>query len=62
MCAPKTGTAEVDDGTPHAWFVGFLDDETHPYAFAVIAENSGDGLTIAGTIANTVLQAAVSAY
>lgn len=61
VCA-KTGTAEVDDGTPHAWFVGFLDDETHPYAFAVIAENSGDGLTIAGTIANTVLQAAVSAY
>lgn len=59
VCA-KTGTAEVDDGTPHAWFAGFLDDETHPYAFAVIAENSGDGLTTAGAIANTVLQAAVS--
>ena len=59
ICA-KTGTAEVDDGAPHSWFVGFLDDADHPYAFAVIAENSGDGLTTAGTIANTVLQAAVS--
>lgn len=59
LCA-KTGTAEVNDGAPHSWFVGFLDDEAHPYAFAVIAENSGSGLGTAGVIANTVLQAAVS--
>lgn len=59
LCA-KTGTAEVDDGEPHSWFIGFLDDDTHPYAFAVIAENSGSGLGTAGVIANTVLQAAVS--
>ncbi|MGI6013207.1 MAG: penicillin-binding transpeptidase domain-containing protein [Oscillospiraceae bacterium] len=59
ICA-KTGTAEVDDGAPHSWFVGFLDDADHPYAFAVIAENSGSGLSAAGAIANTVLQAAVS--
>ena len=31
----KTGTAEVGDGTDHAWFTGFLKDEDHPYAFIV---------------------------
>lgn len=59
ICA-KTGTAEVGDGTSHSWFVGFLEDDEHPYAFAVIAENAGGGLANAGAIANTVLQAAVS--
>ena len=32
LCA-KTGTAEVGDGTSHAWFTGFLLDDAHPYAF-----------------------------
>lgn len=59
ICA-KTGTAEVGDGTSHAWFTGFLDDEAHPYAFVVIVENGGGGLETAGTLANTVLQAAVA--
>ena len=58
LCA-KSGTAEVGDGTAHAWFTGYLDDEEHPYAFAVIAEHAGGGLTVAGAIANTVLQKAV---
>ena len=58
LCA-KSGTAEVGDGTSHAWFTGYLDDEKHPYAFAVIAEHAGGGLTVAGAIANTVLQKAV---
>ncbi|MBQ3009826.1 MAG: serine hydrolase [Oscillospiraceae bacterium] len=56
----KTGTAEVGDGTDHAWFVGFLDDENHPYAFVVQVERGGGGLSVAGSIANKVLQAAVS--
>ncbi len=56
----KTGTAEVGDGTDHAWFVGFLDDEEHPYAFVVQVERGGGGLSVAGSIANKVLQAAVS--
>ena len=60
ICA-KTGTAEVGDGTSHAWFVGFLNDETHPYAFVVMLENAGGGLANAGPVANTVLQAAVAA-
>lgn len=56
----KTGTAEVGDGTNHAWFVGFLDDEEHPYAFVVQVERGGGGLSVAGAIANKVLQAAVA--
>lgn len=58
LCA-KTGTAELGDGTSHAWFAGFLDDEEHPYAFVVMVEQGGGGLTVAGDIANTVLQTAV---
>lgn len=59
VCA-KTGTAEVGDGTDHAWFVGFLKDDTHPYAFVVQVERGGGGLSVAGNIANRVLQAAVA--
>ena len=59
LCA-KSGTAEQGDGTSHAWFTGFLDDEEHPYAFVVVIEGAGGGLANAGTVANTVLQAAVS--
>ncbi len=58
LCA-KTGTAELGDGTSHAWFAGFLDDEKHPYAFVVLVERGGGGLTVAGELANTLLQAAV---
>jgi len=59
ICA-KTGTAEVGDGTSHAWFVGFLNDKDHPLAFTVIIENGGGGLGNAGPVANAVLQAAVA--
>jgi cell division protein FtsI/penicillin-binding protein 2 len=60
MCA-KSGTAEVEEGaTPHAWFTGFLNDTEHPYAFIVLVENGGSGSTVAGAIANTVLQTAVA--
>ena len=55
----KTGTAEVGDKPPHAWFVGFLNDAVHPYAFTVMVENGGGGLSAAGPVANAVLQAAV---
>lgn len=56
LCA-KTGTAEVSgqDDT-NSWFVGFLDDESNPYAFVVLVEDAGSGLEAAGSVANTVLQ------
>ena len=58
ICA-KTGTAELGDGDSHSWFVGFLDDEDHPYAFVTLIERGGFGLSRAGVITNKVLQWAV---
>ena len=56
VCA-KSGTAEVGNGkNPNAWFVGFLDDPENPYAFVVLVENGGYGSTVAGAVANSVLQ------
>ena len=56
LCA-KSGTAEVEgQDQPNAWFTGFMNDENHPYAFAVIVENAGYGSDVAGAVANTVLQ------
>ena len=59
ICA-KSGTAEVGGGrTPNAWFSGFLDDPENPYAFIVLVENGGYGSSVAGSVANTVLQKVV---
>ena len=59
ICA-KTGTAELGEGIPdNSWFVGFLDDEAHPYAFVTLVERGGFGLSKAGRITNEVLQWAV---
>ncbi len=55
----KTGTAEVGDGSSHAWFVGFITNPGHPYAFVVLVENAGGGLSQAAPVANAVLQKAV---
>lgn len=57
LCA-KSGTAEIDNIESHntAWFVGFMDDEEHPYAFVVVAEHGNSGSGTAGPMANKVLQ------
>lgn len=55
ICA-KSGTAEVSGRDPNAWFTGFLDDASNPYAFVVLVENGGYGADVAGSVANTVLQ------
>ena len=49
----KSGTAEGGDGTPDAWFCGYSGD----YAFIVCVENGGYGSSVAGPVANSVLQA-----
>ncbi len=61
LCA-KSGTAQIDNETWHntAWFVGFMDDDAHPYAFVVVVEYGGSGSQTAGPIANRVLQALVN--
>ncbi len=60
LCA-KSGTAQIDKVDEHntAWFVGFMDDEEHPYAFVVVAEKGNSGSKTAGPMANKVLQAVV---
>jgi len=55
VCA-KSGTAEVKDQKPHAVFVGFNNQEELPLAFVVLVENGGSGASVAGPIANRVLQ------
>ncbi len=60
LCA-KTGTAELGDGTTHAWFVGYLRTGA-PVAFAVLLEQGGGGLIQAGGVANHVLQLANGYY
>ncbi len=42
----KTGTAEIEDKdgrAAHAWFIGFIDDDEHPLAIAVVMERAGSG-------------------
>ncbi|MGN0709088.1 MAG: penicillin-binding transpeptidase domain-containing protein [Anaerovoracaceae bacterium] len=59
VCA-KTGTAQAGGTGYNSWFVGFLDDDDHPYAFEVCLEHSTSGITGAAPVANTILQKAVS--
>jgi peptidoglycan glycosyltransferase len=59
--AGKTGTAQLDRGMPHAWFIGFAPFDGTPerrLAFAVIVENGGYGGRIAAPIAREVMEAA----
>ncbi len=59
--AGKTGTAQLDSGMPHAWFIGFAPFDGVPQrrlAFAVIVENGGYGGRVAAPIAREVVEAA----
>ena len=54
--AGKTGTAEVDDGRAHSWFVGFAPfGGAHRIAFAVIVENAGYGARAAAPVAGEIV-------
>lgn len=60
FCA-KTGTAELgmdeeSNKKTNAWFVGFTEDEAHPYAFAVVRVDGGYGIE-----SSTVIEAAIAA-
>ena len=60
--AGKTGTAEVSgegENDAHAWFVGFIDDDEHPIAIAVVMERAGSGSSHAAPAAGEVFQAAL---
>ena len=60
--AGKTGTAEIggeEESTAHAWFVGFIEDDDHPLAIAVILEKAGSGGSNAAPVAGKVLKTAL---
>lgn len=55
FCA-KTGTAEVgQDKEPTAWFVGFIDDPGHPYAFAAVVTEGGYGISAATPVVEAAI-------
>ncbi len=55
FCA-KTGTAEVgQDKEPNAWIIGYIEDDNHPYAFAVVVEEGGYGISAASPIAQAAI-------
>ncbi len=59
MCG-KTGTAQIDDGEPHSWFVGFSMNDDTPYAVVTVVENGGSGLSAAAVVANKVMQKVIA--
>lgn len=60
FCA-KTGTAEVGDGKePTSWFVGYIDDPNHPYAFAAVVAEGGYGVEAATPVVDAAISALVS--
>jgi len=57
--AGKTGSAEASvDGedVTNAWFVGYIADDSLPYACCVLVENGGSGGSVAAPIARTIFQ------
>ena len=58
----KTGSAEISDDKnveTNAWFAGYLQDEEHPYAVAVVLEQAGSGGNLAATLAAKALSEAI---
>jgi cell division protein FtsW (lipid II flippase) len=56
--AGKTGTAQLDQGDPHAWFTGFAPYGAPQIAFAVIVEHGGYGGRVAAPMARKIVEAA----
>jgi peptidoglycan glycosyltransferase len=57
--AGKTGTAEVANASPHAWFVAFAPAGDPQVAVAVLVENAGTGGSVAAPIARRIIAAAL---
>ena len=59
----KTGTAEVSNDksvAANAWFTGFVLDDDHPLAIAVILEKGGSGGGKAAPVAQKILKKAIN--
>jgi len=55
----KTGTAEVGERAPHAWFIGFAERGDRRVVVSVVVEHGGSGAQVALPIGRTLLAAAV---
>jgi penicillin-binding protein A len=55
----KTGTAEVGDRTPHAWYTGFAGRDEPRYVVSVVVEHGGSGGAVALPIAREMLTLAM---
>ena len=58
----KTGSAEVSDDKTvetNAWFTGFIYDDAHPYAIAVVIEGGGAGARMPSELAAKALKKAI---
>lgn len=54
--AAKTGTAQAGSGLPHAWLSAVVPAENPELALIVMAENAGEGSSVAVPIAKDILQ------
>jgi penicillin-binding protein 2 len=57
--AGKTGTAEAgaEEAEPHSWFVAYAPANDPEIALVVLAENAGEGSTVAAPLARQVIEA-----
>lgn len=51
----KTGTAEVAEGNPNAWFTAYAPFEKPQIVITVLIEDGGEGSSVAGPVAKEVL-------
>jgi len=59
----KTGSAEVSDDKTvetNAWFTGFVYDDAHPYAIAIVIEGGGAGARMPSELASRSLERAIA--
>ncbi len=54
--AGKTGTAQVAEGLPHAWFAAFAPYDQPRIVLVVMVENGGEGSSVATPVAEAALQ------
>ncbi len=52
----KTGTAEIENNTPHAWFVGYCPAKEPEFIVTVFVEQGGSGSTIAAPIFKEIIE------
>ena len=57
VVAGKSGTAQLAQGQPHTWFIGFAPYDNPQVAIAVLVEHSGGGAVRASPIAGDLLRA-----